>query len=183
MSFILKFVYPDIFSFSSARIVNTGWSRGHHIVCTQLWWWGKANTSITCRYFTGNLLDVLLSTRSRVFSIYISALCPTTAAGDSQQGSAAEAVGLEASSVHSFLEGHSHCACSQHDLWLHLYTPRHRSVITGLMAVNSINGYFTVERVSPFHCPAGGCDGTIKLWDVVKQYCTHNLKGSSGVVQ
>ncbi|XP_068192924.1 transducin beta-like protein 3 [Antennarius striatus] len=28
----------------------------------------------------------------------------------------------------------------------------------------------------------GGCDGTIKLWDVEKQYCTHNLKGSSGVV-
>ncbi|RXN19837.1 transducin beta 3 [Labeo rohita] len=28
----------------------------------------------------------------------------------------------------------------------------------------------------------GGCDSTIKLWDVVKQYCTHNLKGSSGVV-
>uniref|UniRef100_A0AAX7UBY3 Transducin (beta)-like 3 n=1 Tax=Astatotilapia calliptera TaxID=8154 RepID=A0AAX7UBY3_ASTCA len=28
----------------------------------------------------------------------------------------------------------------------------------------------------------GGCDGTIKLWDVVKHYCTHNLKGSSGVV-
>uniref|UniRef100_A0A3Q3W6A1 U3 small nucleolar RNA-associated protein 13 C-terminal domain-containing protein n=1 Tax=Mola mola TaxID=94237 RepID=A0A3Q3W6A1_MOLML len=28
----------------------------------------------------------------------------------------------------------------------------------------------------------GGCDGTIKLWDVVKQYCTHNLKGSSGVI-
>nr|XP_057904992.1 transducin beta-like protein 3 [Doryrhamphus excisus] len=28
----------------------------------------------------------------------------------------------------------------------------------------------------------GGCDGTIKLWDIVKQYCTHNLKGSSGVV-
>uniref|UniRef100_A0AAY4BBW2 U3 small nucleolar RNA-associated protein 13 C-terminal domain-containing protein n=1 Tax=Denticeps clupeoides TaxID=299321 RepID=A0AAY4BBW2_9TELE len=28
----------------------------------------------------------------------------------------------------------------------------------------------------------GGCDGTIKMWDVLKQYCTHNLKGSSGVV-
>ncbi|KAL0993109.1 hypothetical protein UPYG_G00103330 [Umbra pygmaea] len=28
----------------------------------------------------------------------------------------------------------------------------------------------------------GGCDGTIKLWDVLKQYCTHNLKGSPGVV-
>uniref|UniRef100_A0A665WEJ0 Uncharacterized protein n=1 Tax=Echeneis naucrates TaxID=173247 RepID=A0A665WEJ0_ECHNA len=28
----------------------------------------------------------------------------------------------------------------------------------------------------------GGCDSTIKIWDVVKQYCTHNLKGSSGVV-
>uniref|UniRef100_A0A4W3JRL0 Transducin beta like 3 n=1 Tax=Callorhinchus milii TaxID=7868 RepID=A0A4W3JRL0_CALMI len=28
----------------------------------------------------------------------------------------------------------------------------------------------------------GGCDSTIKIWDVIKQYCTHNLKGSSGVV-
>ncbi|KAJ0041743.1 hypothetical protein NL108_007394, partial [Boleophthalmus pectinirostris] len=28
----------------------------------------------------------------------------------------------------------------------------------------------------------GGCDGTIKLWDVIKQFCTHNLKGSAGVV-
>uniref|UniRef100_A0A671SXC4 Transducin (beta)-like 3 n=1 Tax=Sinocyclocheilus anshuiensis TaxID=1608454 RepID=A0A671SXC4_9TELE len=28
----------------------------------------------------------------------------------------------------------------------------------------------------------GGCDGSIKLWDVVKQYCTHNLRRSSGVV-
>ncbi|XP_077590202.1 transducin beta-like protein 3 [Stigmatopora nigra] len=28
----------------------------------------------------------------------------------------------------------------------------------------------------------GGCDGTVKLWDVIQQYCTHNLKGSPGVV-
>uniref|UniRef100_A0ABM5F138 Transducin beta-like protein 3 n=1 Tax=Pogona vitticeps TaxID=103695 RepID=A0ABM5F138_9SAUR len=28
----------------------------------------------------------------------------------------------------------------------------------------------------------GGCDSTIKVWDIPKQYCTHNLKGSSGVV-
>ncbi|XP_067911859.1 transducin beta-like protein 3 [Heterodontus francisci] len=28
----------------------------------------------------------------------------------------------------------------------------------------------------------GGCDSTIKIWDVIQQYCTHNLKGSSGVV-
>ncbi|XP_030067433.1 transducin beta-like protein 3 [Microcaecilia unicolor] len=28
----------------------------------------------------------------------------------------------------------------------------------------------------------GGCDSTIKIWDVIKQYCTHNLRGSSGVV-
>lgn len=28
----------------------------------------------------------------------------------------------------------------------------------------------------------GGCDSTIKIWDILKQYCTHNLKGSSGVV-
>ncbi|XP_038065030.1 transducin beta-like protein 3 [Patiria miniata] len=28
----------------------------------------------------------------------------------------------------------------------------------------------------------GSSDGTIKLWDIVRQYCTHNLKGSQGVV-
>ncbi|XP_068002591.1 transducin beta-like protein 3 [Melanerpes formicivorus] len=28
----------------------------------------------------------------------------------------------------------------------------------------------------------GGCDSTIKVWDMIKQYCTHNLRGSSGVV-
>ena len=28
----------------------------------------------------------------------------------------------------------------------------------------------------------GGSDGTIKVWDLVRQYCTHNFKGSSGVV-
>ncbi|KAL7978984.1 hypothetical protein Chor_015008 [Crotalus horridus] len=28
----------------------------------------------------------------------------------------------------------------------------------------------------------GGCDSTIKIWDIPRQYCTHNLKGSSGVV-
>ncbi|XP_072168148.1 transducin beta-like protein 3 [Diadema setosum] len=28
----------------------------------------------------------------------------------------------------------------------------------------------------------GSSDSTIKLWDVVRQYCTHNLKGSRGVV-
>ncbi|KAF4792020.1 Transducin beta-like protein 3 [Turdus rufiventris] len=28
----------------------------------------------------------------------------------------------------------------------------------------------------------GGCDSTIKIWDMIKHYCTHNLKGSSGVV-
>uniref|UniRef100_A0A670JVB8 Transducin beta like 3 n=1 Tax=Podarcis muralis TaxID=64176 RepID=A0A670JVB8_PODMU len=28
----------------------------------------------------------------------------------------------------------------------------------------------------------GGCDSAIKVWDVPRQYCTHNLKGSTGVV-
>ena len=28
----------------------------------------------------------------------------------------------------------------------------------------------------------GGSDGTIKVWDLVQQYCTHNFKGSTGVV-
>ena len=29
----------------------------------------------------------------------------------------------------------------------------------------------------------GSSDSTIKLWDIVQQYCTHNLKGSQGVVR
>ncbi|XP_037076640.1 transducin beta-like protein 3, partial [Pollicipes pollicipes] len=29
---------------------------------------------------------------------------------------------------------------------------------------------------------SGGVDGTIKVWDTVRQYCTHNLKGSVGVI-
>ena len=28
----------------------------------------------------------------------------------------------------------------------------------------------------------GGSDGTIKVWDLIQQYCTHNFKGSTGVV-
>ncbi|XP_043197906.1 transducin beta-like protein 3 [Amphibalanus amphitrite] len=29
---------------------------------------------------------------------------------------------------------------------------------------------------------SGGVDGTVKVWDIVRQYCTHNLKGSVGVI-
>ena len=29
---------------------------------------------------------------------------------------------------------------------------------------------------------SGGVDGSIKVWDIVRQYCTHNLKGSVGVI-
>lgn len=28
----------------------------------------------------------------------------------------------------------------------------------------------------------GGCDSTVKIWDVVRLYCTHNLKGAVGVI-
>lgn len=28
----------------------------------------------------------------------------------------------------------------------------------------------------------GGSDGTVKVWDLINQYCTHNFKGSQGVV-
>jgi len=28
----------------------------------------------------------------------------------------------------------------------------------------------------------GGSDATIKVWDIVRQYCTHNLKGSRGII-
>ena len=27
----------------------------------------------------------------------------------------------------------------------------------------------------------GGTDGSLKVWDIRRQYCTHNLKGGSGV--
>ena len=29
---------------------------------------------------------------------------------------------------------------------------------------------------------SGGVDGTIKVWDIIRQYCTHSLKGSVGVI-
>jgi WD40 repeat protein len=29
----------------------------------------------------------------------------------------------------------------------------------------------------------GGADASIKVWDVVRQYCTNNLRGHSGVVR
>ena len=32
------------------------------------------------------------------------------------------------------------------------------------------------------HIPIGSSDGTIKVWDCEKQYCTHNLHGSKGIV-
>ncbi|EEC12338.1 WD-repeat protein, putative, partial [Ixodes scapularis] len=28
---------------------------------------------------------------------------------------------------------------------------------------------------------SGGCDSTVKVWDVVRQYCTHHLRGAQGV--
>lgn len=55
--------------------------------------------------------------------------CFSAGAGDCQQGSAPEAVGLEAGEVHSVVEGHPQCACGQHDLWLHLHPAGYRSDI------------------------------------------------------
>lgn len=28
---------------------------------------------------------------------------------------------------------------------------------------------------------SGGCDSTVKVWDVIRQYCTHHLRGAQGV--
>ena len=28
---------------------------------------------------------------------------------------------------------------------------------------------------------SGATDGSLKVWDITRQYCTHNLKGGSGV--
>lgn len=61
------------------------------------------------------------------------AVCPNPVAGDCEQSTAAEAVGLEASSVHTHLEGYSHCARGQYDLWLHLHPPSHRSAASGFI--------------------------------------------------
>lgn len=35
---------------------------------------------------------------------------------------------------------------------------------------------------SAVYLATGGTDSTIKIWDLVRQYCTHNLKGARGVV-
>jgi U3 small nucleolar RNA-associated protein 13 len=29
----------------------------------------------------------------------------------------------------------------------------------------------------------GSADTTVKLWDIERQYCTHNLKGHQGVIR
>ncbi|XP_037515751.2 transducin beta-like protein 3 [Rhipicephalus sanguineus] len=28
---------------------------------------------------------------------------------------------------------------------------------------------------------SGGCDSTVKVWDIIRQYCTHHLRGAQGV--
>lgn len=163
--------YPGIFL---TYLLFSGWSRRHHIVRSQLWRWGKTLCCLGDSFHVGDL---------GVSVIY--PLCSTPVAGDCEQSTAAEAVGLEASSVYAHLEGHSHCARGQHDLWLHLHPPGHRLAASGFVA--SVYKFLPDLSCLP-ECfcarwTAGGCDGTIKIWDVVKQYCTHNLKGSSGVVQ
>lgn len=35
---------------------------------------------------------------------------------------------------------------------------------------------------TPLLFPPGGSDSTVNVWDIAKQYCTHNLRGSKGVV-
>lgn len=41
------------------------------------------------------------------------------------------------------------------------------------------------EHTGPLtsNIPAGGCDGAVRVWDVVRHYGTHHLRGSPGVVQ
>jgi WD40 repeat protein len=53
--------------------------------------------------------------------------------------------------------------------------------------------YFQAIHISPVSCMSfdgsstllatGGCDSTIKVWDIIKKYCTHNLKGHQGVIR
>ncbi|KAF6717501.1 Transducin beta-like protein 3 [Oryzias melastigma] len=59
---------------------------------------------------------------------------------------------------------------------------RHASCTRSWRAIHTVPvASMTFDSTSTL-LATGGCDGTIKLWDVVKQYCTHNLKGSSGVI-
>lgn len=68
----VPFDYPEIFSVLSAHFVPAGWSRGHHIVCTQLRWWGKVNTSTICRYFSQtSRCEFLISACKTVFSMCV----------------------------------------------------------------------------------------------------------------
>ncbi len=73
--------------------------------------------------------------------------CFSAGAGDRQQGSAPEAVGLEAGEMHSVLEGHPQCACGQHDLWLHLHPAGYRSDTNQM---SNTNGYFPLSGTGQY---------------------------------
>lgn len=73
--FTSSFHYPEILSVLSVHIVISGWSRGHHIFRTQLWWRGKANASTTtCLYFSSTW-SLYWPVKEYSVYVYMSLLC------------------------------------------------------------------------------------------------------------
>uniref|UniRef100_A0A4W4GVE9 U3 small nucleolar RNA-associated protein 13 C-terminal domain-containing protein n=1 Tax=Electrophorus electricus TaxID=8005 RepID=A0A4W4GVE9_ELEEL len=96
--------------------------------------------------------------------------------------------------VHSFEQKTQHCAAFSFSLLLQVLVTASKALMLKQWAwkqdkcTRSWRAIHNVPVASmAFDCTStllatGGCDSTIKIWDVVKQYCTHNLKCSSGVV-
>lgn len=137
-----RFYYPSIFL---TQFSFSGWPRRHHIFCSQLWRWGKRPQLPPWQFLSCIAVKDLVVTVN-------SPVCLTPVAGNCEQSAAAEAVGLEASSVHAHLEGHSHCARGQYDLWLHLHPPGHRSAASGfVVSVGSQVSAWSVAFTSDFY--------------------------------
>ena len=89
------------------------------------------------------------------------------------------------------------CTCSLYYgiivlTWLMIFVAK-RSNFNNPRHVNYFHLIIKAIHVGPistmdFDCTStllatGSSDSTIKVWDIEKQYCTHNLKGHTGVVR
>ena len=72
-----------------------------------------------------------------------------------------------------------------------LYTVVHRKIIFTIIVYSihfnpqllSISVILFMNHLINLFISAGSSDSTVKVWDIIKQYYTHNFKGSQGVVR
>lgn len=51
-----------------------------------------------------------------------------------------------------------------------------------LAGEHSGRGLLALQSLPLKHVPTGGCDGAVRVWDIVRHYGTHHFRGSPGVV-